>query len=413
MSSAKSKVISIPQLVEEIRKLFPDTLEMPRLPILECVLLAILRENHPLASALKALNHLRSRDNFFDWNEVRVSDLKEIQSYLSDYPDSEARAKAIKRFLKDLFRHNYKFEVEGIAKKTWKEAKDDLANYVALTNDHHLAHVQVLTFGGHAFPVDNRLLILFQRLGLVELSAEPSSIRGLLEKNISKAQILQTIAMFEKFVDTVCTEKDPACRSCPFNSICADYQNRLNPPKPKAPAKASGKKETTAQPVDKNELTKNIQDKSKSGKSSNRSDKQNKEEAKSSSAIPDMPPKSEEGENTPTTLSSTPDVEVKKKSSSATKKVVKNVQNSAESALKEPAETTDSVKPSGKTQGVKKSSSDKKSAKNSTVNVKQKTVKSKTAKAESQSNSKVSEQSDTAPKIPVTKLKVPKSKKSK
>lgn len=412
MSSAKSKVISIPQLVEEIRKLFPDTLEMPRLPILECVLLAILRENHPLASALKALNNLRSRDNFFDWNEVRVSDLKEIQSYLSDYPDSEARAKAIKRFLKDLFRHNYKFEVEGIAKKTWKEAKDDLANYVALTNDHHLAHVQVLTFGGHAFPVDNRLLILFQRLGLVDQTAEPSSIRGVLEKNISKAQILQSIAMFEKFVDTVCTEKDPACRSCPFNSICADYQNRLNPPKPKAPAKASGKKETTAQPVDKNESTKNIPDKSKSGKSTNTSEKQTKAEAKSTIKS-DVLPKSEAGENTPTTLSSTPDVEVKKKSSSATKKVVKNVQNLAESALKEPAEATDSVKPSGKTQGVKKSSSDKKSSKNSTVNVKQKTVKSKTTKAESQSNSKASEQSDAAPKIPVTKLKVPKSKKSK
>lgn len=239
MSTAKTKVISLPQLVEEVRKQFPDSMEMPRLPILECVILAILRENHPLASALNALNQLRDRDNFFDWNEVRVSGLKEIQSYLADYPDSEKRAVDLKRFLKELFRQNYKFDVEGISKKTWKEAKDELAEYATLKNDHHLAHVQVLTFGGHAFPVDNRILTLFQRLGLADAGAEPSSIRGVLEKNISKAQILQTIAMFEKFVDGICTLVDPKCPECPLNSICVDYQRRLHPPKPSKSAKGT------------------------------------------------------------------------------------------------------------------------------------------------------------------------------
>lgn len=232
MSSAKSKLITVPQLVEQLKKLFPDTPEMPRMPILECVLLAILRENHPLASALNALEALRNREIFFDWNEIRVSDISEIQALMPDYPDSEARSVAIKKFLKDMYRQNYKFEIEGLTKKTWKEAKDDFSHYQALTNDHHLAHVQVLTFGGHAFPVDNRVLKTLQRLGLAEETADGASVRSMLEKNISKAQILQCIAIFERFVTSYCTLENPHCSECPLNKVCLDYQNRLHPPKP-------------------------------------------------------------------------------------------------------------------------------------------------------------------------------------
>jgi hypothetical protein len=138
-----------------------------------------------------------------------------------------------------MYRQNYKFEIEGLTKKTWKEAKDDFSHYHALTNDHHLAHVQVLTFGGHAFPVDNRVLKMLQRLGLADESADGASVRSMLEKNISKAQILQCIAIFERFVVSYCTLENPHCIECPLNKVCLDYQNRLNPPKPeKKPTKS-------------------------------------------------------------------------------------------------------------------------------------------------------------------------------
>lgn len=251
MATPKSpKAITIPQVLEELRKIFPGTEDVPRLPIVESVLLAILRENHDLKDAHRVLARFRS--DYVDLNELRVSSLKEIQALIGPVANAEERARKVRRFLKQIFQHNYKFDIDGIAKKTFKEAKDDLKHYDILNHDFQMAQVQVQTLGGHAFPVDDRILTMARRLGLVDADADAATLRGILEKNIPKAQILQAIALVEKFVNEVCTLADPKCPVCKFNSFCPGYQLMLNPPKAapekkvaKAPeAKKSAKAET-------------------------------------------------------------------------------------------------------------------------------------------------------------------------
>ena len=243
MATPKSpKAITVPQLIEELKAAFPGTDEFPKMPIVESVLLAILRENHNLQDALKSMARFHS--DFVDLNELRVSEIKEYQAIIGPLPDSEARGRAIRRFLREIFKHNYKFDIDGIAKKTFKEAKDELKHYDALKHDHHMAHVQVQTLGGHAFPVDHRVLLMAKRLGLVDQNADTSTLRGILEKNIPKAQILHAIALVERFVDSVCTQDEPKCPTCRFNSFCPGYQLILNPPKPQ-PEKKPAKPATT------------------------------------------------------------------------------------------------------------------------------------------------------------------------
>lgn len=233
MAATKTKTLSIPQLLEEFRKLFPDTPELQRMPqLLECVIFSILRENHSIEAAMAAFEKLANRDNFIDWNDLRVSDLHEIRGYLAGYADPDHRGSLIKRFLRELFRKNYKFEVEGLSRKTWKEAREELSAYDTLSNDFHLSQVQVLLFGGHAFPVDQRIALMIKRLGLADAAGDAVSIRALIEKNISKAQILLAIRLFDRFVETICKVDSPACTACPLSASCPDYQARLAPPKP-------------------------------------------------------------------------------------------------------------------------------------------------------------------------------------
>lgn len=244
MATPKSpKAITVPQLIEDLKAAFPGTEDFPKMPIVESVLLAILRENHNLQDALRAMARFRS--DYVDLNELRVSEIKEYQEIIGPLADSETRARSIRRFLRELFKHNYKFDIDGIAKKTFKEAKDDLKHYEALKHDHHLAHVQVQTLGGHAFPVDQRVLQMARRLGIVDQNADVSTLRGILEKNIPKAQILQAIALVERFVNSVCTLTEPKCPTCRFHTFCPGYQLILNPPKPqpekKTPAAAKAK----------------------------------------------------------------------------------------------------------------------------------------------------------------------------
>lgn len=247
MAASKSpKSILTSQVIDELKVAFPKAEEFPKLPIVESVILAILRENRNLQDSLRALNQFRS--SYVDLNELRVSELREIQTIIGHISDSELRARAIRKFLKQIFQKNYKYDIDGIAKKTFKEAKDDLKDYDALASDFIMAQAQVQTLGGHAFPVDDRILLMAKRLGLVEQNADHANLRGILEKNIPKAQILLAISLIEEFVDTVCTTEAPKCLACRFKPVCPGYEAMLNPPKVKAKEepKKSGKSSSKA-----------------------------------------------------------------------------------------------------------------------------------------------------------------------
>src|SRR5205823_11056868 len=69
-----------------------------RLTVLEAVVYASCHEGTTREQANQALS--RFKDGFFDWNEVRVSTIDEIQGVLAGLPDPEPRAQRIRRFLR-------------------------------------------------------------------------------------------------------------------------------------------------------------------------------------------------------------------------------------------------------------------------------------------------------------------------
>src|SRR5215212_2675236 len=76
-----------------------------RLSVLEAVVYGICHEDTTREQANQALS--RFKDGFFDWNEIRVSSLDEIQGVLAGLRDPEGRAHRIRRFLRQLFAKTY------------------------------------------------------------------------------------------------------------------------------------------------------------------------------------------------------------------------------------------------------------------------------------------------------------------
>src|SRR5215469_311276 len=101
-----------------------------RLSILKAVVYGICHEDTTREQANQALS--RFKDDFFDWNEVRVSSLEEIQSVLAGLPDPEGRAHRLRRFLRQLFEKTYGFTLELLCKKPLKESIKALQEYEAL-----------------------------------------------------------------------------------------------------------------------------------------------------------------------------------------------------------------------------------------------------------------------------------------
>jgi endonuclease-3 len=104
--------------------------------------------------------------NFFDWNEVRVSTVRELSEAMADLPDPPAAANRVKRVLQSIFESTYSFDLEDLRKQNLGPAVEHLKKLDGTTN-FTVAYVTQTALGGHAIPVDAGTLQALSILGLV------------------------------------------------------------------------------------------------------------------------------------------------------------------------------------------------------------------------------------------------------
>jgi endonuclease III len=189
-----------------------------RLTVLEAVVYGICHEGTTREQANQALS--RFKDGFFDWNEVRVSSIAEIQSTLAGLSDTEGRAQRIRRFLRQLFEKTYGFTLEALTKKPLKESLKVLADYEAFSSDYVEATVVQQALGGHAIPVDGPARRALERLGIADHATETAALRGLLERAIPKNRGVEFGDLLEELAHDTCVEPEPDCPRCELRKVC-------------------------------------------------------------------------------------------------------------------------------------------------------------------------------------------------
>ncbi|AMV37669.1 endonuclease [Planctomyces sp. SH-PL62] len=177
-----------------------------RLSVIDAVVYGICHEDTTREQANQALS--RFKDQFFDWNEVRVSPLEEVRETLADVPDAAARAQRIRRFLRQLFEKTYSFTaLEQLAKKPLKEALKTLHPFEAFHSDYVTATVVQQALGGHAIPIDEATRKTLEQLGLHE--PDVATLRGLVERAIPKNRGAEFIDLLEDMAHDPAIVTDP------------------------------------------------------------------------------------------------------------------------------------------------------------------------------------------------------------
>lgn len=191
--------------------------EEPR-PVLEQFLYSLCREGVTRDRADQAYRNLR--DQFFDWNEVRVSSVRELAEAMQGLPNAENRAQRLIDFLQEVFETTFSFDLESLHKKGVKVAAKQLTRFQA-ANDYSVAWVVQQSLGGHAIPVDAPTLRCLRRMGVIEAD-EPDSeaLRASLEHQIAKAKGPLFNDVMSELAEEYCFEAEPACEACPMSSAC-------------------------------------------------------------------------------------------------------------------------------------------------------------------------------------------------
>ena len=190
----------------------------PKLSVLEATIHGICHEGATREQANQALS--RFKDDFFDWNEVRVSSIEEIRGVLAGLSDPEGQAQRIRRFLRQLFEKKYSFTLDELAKKPLKDSAKALQEFEAFGSDYVTASVVQIGLGGHAIPVDEPIRRALTRLGVAEEGADLHALRSGLERAVPKNRGLEFADLMEELAHDTCVEGVPDCPRCELRKLC-------------------------------------------------------------------------------------------------------------------------------------------------------------------------------------------------
>jgi endonuclease-3 len=235
--ASPSKAQLLDTIYTLLKKRYKPGSKADQISVMEAVLYGICHEGTTREQANQAL--ARFKDGFFDWNEVRVSSLSEIENALSGLPDPETRAQRLRKFLRQLFIKTYGFSLDSLVKKPQKDAVKALQEYEAVSSDYVLATVIQQGLGGHAIPIDSPLRRALTRLGLADAASDDATLRGARARAVPKNRGTEFVNLMEELVHDVCVENEPECSRCELRKICPTGQQRLSTSKASAASRTN------------------------------------------------------------------------------------------------------------------------------------------------------------------------------
>ena len=132
--------------------------------LLEHLLFACLLEDSPHEVAEQVFTALK-RD-YFDWNEVRVSTIRELSEVLKPLVNASAAGGRLKQTLHSVFESVYQFDIETLKKQNIGQTVKQLEKYNG-TSPFVVSYVTQMALGGHAIPISKGALIALHTVGVV------------------------------------------------------------------------------------------------------------------------------------------------------------------------------------------------------------------------------------------------------
>jgi endonuclease III len=136
-----------------------------------------------------------------DINELRVSHLEEIVEVVgADYPLIEERVPRMRDALNEVFRREHGIDMASVEGKSKKDQRAYLETLPGAP-PYVVSQVMLLAFGGHAVPVDEKLLALLVREGVLAEGLTCAEAEAQLMKHVKAADALDTHLVLQAWAD--------------------------------------------------------------------------------------------------------------------------------------------------------------------------------------------------------------------
>ena len=215
-------------------------------PIFEHLIFACLVEDSPQESAEQVFNSLKH--DYFGWNEVRVSTIRELTDALKPLVNPAESAARLKQTLHAVFESVYEFDIETLKKQNIGAAAKLLQKYNG-TTPFGVAFVIQHALGGHSIPLNRGALITLHTVGVINDDEFSKSIVPGLERAVTKNKGAEVASLLHQLgVEVGRNPYGPNARKLmlEIDPNCKDRLPKRPVPKPEPPPAPPKPPEPTA-----------------------------------------------------------------------------------------------------------------------------------------------------------------------
>ena len=124
-------------------------------------------------------------EQFFDWNEVRVTTTTELHESMKGLNDPAAAALLLKKTLHGVFETYYKFDIDFLKKENLRKTVQQFSKFRGVS-PFVVSYTAQVALAGHYIPLDAAMLNLMMVIGIIsEDEAAKGKVPGL-ERTIAK-----------------------------------------------------------------------------------------------------------------------------------------------------------------------------------------------------------------------------------
>ncbi|MFP6604020.1 MAG: hypothetical protein VB862_15915 [Pirellulaceae bacterium] len=166
-----------------LKKHYKPVIPVADRSLLEHLLYACCLENSQPETADEA--YAKLQENYFDWNEIRVTSVSELSETLNSLTDPVETATRLKQVLQVVFETYYAFDLEHLKKQNLGKTVKELQKYQG-TTDFSVDYITQNGLAGHSIATNRGTIQTLVVLGIVsEVEAKKRRLPGM-ERAIAK-----------------------------------------------------------------------------------------------------------------------------------------------------------------------------------------------------------------------------------
>lgn len=198
MKADSNAVKKLTSLLEKLKSAYSPQEPPASEPVTQLVV-GFLQWQATVAQAEAAFTTLM--EPLVDINELRVSHDYELIDIIGPaYPLAEARVARLRESLNEIYVREHAVATHSIASRGKKEQRAYLDSLPGMT-PYVAALVTLISFGGHAMPVDEKLVELLADQGIVDAETPCDEVESFLLRQIKATEALESHLLLQAWAD--------------------------------------------------------------------------------------------------------------------------------------------------------------------------------------------------------------------